>query len=477
MNNLKNMILSVLSICIIVSSSRAQADLPKVDEKAAIAFHDLYDCDQIEEIAFSPDTGKIALEPTQSERGDGLTAEKRSAIIARITEVFKEYYPLPDVAADMTKYIARKRKNGEYDQFTDVAEFTSELTTDMRSISHDYHIKVTPYEKLPEDLLAEIKLGSPDDNYGFRKVERLFGNIGYLELTSFNNPKSAGPTAIAAMNFLGHCDALIIDLRLNGGGDEGMATFLSSYFFDRTTHLNDVYVRKDDKTEQVWTQEWVPGPRMINIPVYILLSHISYSASEGFSYNLQQLGRAVIIGEKTGGGAYAVTFKSYPELSINLKVPYREDINPYSKTNYVKGIVPDIQVPADKALITANIEAARELLETETIKEKRYKLEWILAGYDADLNPAVIDDSTLSEYVGTYKNVQITNGCGTLFLQRNDRFRQEMIPLGNDVFKYRDPEEIKYRIQFVRDNKGIVTGFYDFDGDGDKYPIKMRNSE
>jgi hypothetical protein len=451
MSILRNLILSIVSLAVIVSVSQARADQAKTETTAAEA----------------PD----------SLQGEKLTAEKRTAIIAKIAEVFEEYYPLPDVAKDMTKFITKKRKNGEYDQFTDVAEFTSQLTTDMRSISNDYHIKVTPYEQLPEDLLAEIKLGSPDDNYGFHKVERLFGNIGYLELTTFCNPKSAGPTAIAAMNFLGHCDALIIDLLINGGGDEGMATFLSSYFFDKSTHLTDTFIRKDDKTDQIWTQEWVPGPKMINVPVYILHSRITYSSSECFSYNLQQLGKAVIIGEKTRGGAYGVTFRSFPELSINLKIPYISEINPYSKTDYVNGVIPDIETTRDKAFIVANIEAAKKLLETETAEDKRFKLEWILGQYEADLNPPVIPDSVLSEYVGTYKNIQITNGCGTIFLSRSNRFRQEMVPMGNDLFKYKDPNEIKYRVQFVRGSDGKITGLYDLDGDGDTYPMKMRDGE
>lgn len=407
---------------------------------------------------------------------DSLTAQKRAAIIAKITEVFDEYYPLPDVAGDMTKFINRKRKHGEYDQFTDVAEFTSQLTADLRSKSNDYHVKVTPYEKLPDDLMAEIKLGSPDDNYGFKKVEQLLGNIGYLELTSFNNPRTAAATAIAAMNFLANCDALIIDLRSNGGGDETMATFLSSYFFDKSTHLTDSYIRKDKKTNQLWTQEWVPGPPMVDIPIYILLSSYSYSSSEMFAYDLQQLGKAVIIGEKTRGGAHSVTFKSYPELSINLKVPYTRDLNPYSKTNYIDGVIPDIAASSAKALATANIEAAKKLLETETDKDKKYKLEWVLASYEADLQPIGLDETALSEYAGVYKNVRITLEGGRIYLKRDDGPEQEMAPMGGDQFKYKDPEEIKYRVQFTRDDQGKIDGLYYHDSDGDKYPAKTRET-
>jgi retinol-binding protein 3 len=121
--------------------------------------------------------------------------------------------------------------------------------------------------------LAEIKLGYPENNYGFQKIEILPGNIGYINLTTFNNPKTAGATAIAAMNFVANSDALIIDLRLNGGGDEAMARLISSYFFDKSTHLTDNFIRKDSITEQIWTQEWVTGPKITEAPIYILMSN------------------------------------------------------------------------------------------------------------------------------------------------------------------------------------------------------------
>ncbi len=408
-----------------------------------------------------------------AEIDDLLTAEKRSAIIDKIVEVFDEYYPLPDVAADMIKYIKEKRKADEYDKFTDLVKFTSQLTTDLRSRSNDLHIKVTPYEKLPDDLLAETRLGSPEKNYGFQKVEIMLGNIGYLELISFRNPKSAGPTAIAAMNFVAHCDALIIDLRANGGGDTDMDQFLSSYFFDKSRHLYDRYTRKDDKTEQIWTQTWVPGPRISDVPIYILLSRNTYSAAEGFSYQLQQMGRAVLIGEKTKGGAHGVQYQSYPELSINLKVPYTSSFIPYSKTNYLDGVIPDIAVPAGKALMTANREACKKLLETESNKEKRYRLEWILSGYAADLDPVVLDDEALSEYVGIYGNVEFIFECGKLYEQWQDN-KLELVPMGNDQFKYKEKKEEKFRVQFSRDEKGKVTEFFWHDSEGAKHPVKKR---
>lgn len=406
-----------------------------------------------------------------------LTGRNRLEIIEKTKEIFLDYYPLPEVSLKMIDYIVEKQKRRDYEKFNNISDFTSQLTLDLREISNDDHIRVYPYEKIPDDLSVEMKLGYPENNYGFQKVEILTGNIGYINLTTFNNPKTAGMTAIAAMNFVAHCNALIIDLRLNGGGDEAMAELINSYFFDKRTHLTDTYIRKDSITNQIWTQEWVPGPRIIEAPIYILMSSYSYSSSEVMAYQLQQLNRAKIVGEKTRGGVHGVRYMSFPDLGINMKVPYTQDINPYSKTNYINGIIPDIPCTSEQALVVAQIEVARELLKTETDSLKRYKLKWSIEGNEIELNPIIIDNSKLLEYQGTYKNVKISIECTTLLLQRSDTMKQEMIPMGNDVFKYKDENEEKYRVCFIRNEKGVITGLYDFDSDGDSYPIKEKVNE
>ncbi|MGH9842298.1 MAG: serine hydrolase, partial [Blastocatellia bacterium] len=85
-------------------------------------------------------------------------------------------------------------------------------------------------------------------NYGFEKVERMSGNIGYLDLRGFEPAGAANETATAAMNFLANTDALIFDLRRNGGGSPEMIAFLSSYLFDKRTHLNDMQLAGQLKT-------------------------------------------------------------------------------------------------------------------------------------------------------------------------------------------------------------------------------------
>jgi hypothetical protein len=279
------------------------------------------------------------------------------------------------------------------------------------------------------------------------------------------------------MNFVAHCDALIIDLRLNGGGDEAMAQFLSSYFFDKSTHMTNTYVPKDNITEQRWTQEWVPGPRITDAPIYILMSSFSYSSAEVFAYQLQQIGRAKIIGRKTRGGVHGVKYMSFPDLMINLKVPYITEINPYSDTNYINGVIPDVPTTNEKAFIVANLEAAKKLLTSETNSNKRFTLEWIITGCEIDLNPIILDELKLAEYVGTYKNVEIILEGGRLMLHRKNFITQEMMPMGNDLFKFKDVNRQKYRVQFTRNSKGEIINLYDLDYDGDNYPARERENK
>ena len=143
-------------------------------------------------------------------------------------------------------------------------------------------------------------------NFGFARVERLDGNIGYVDLRGFTPPEIASETAAAAMTFLGGTDAMIFDVRQNGGGSPEMVAFLTSYLFEGTVHLNDFYSRPTNETRQSWTLPYVPGRRFPGKNVYILTSRKTFSGAEEFTYNLRHLGRATVVGETTAGAAHLV---------------------------------------------------------------------------------------------------------------------------------------------------------------------------
>ena len=142
------------------------------------------------------------------------------------------------------------------------------------------------------------------------------GKLGIIKFNGFANlTPQCGGEATAAFDLVAGADALIFDLRENGGGDARMVAFISSYLFDKSTHLNDVMTRRRDASgqlivpDQFWAHEsWtndVPGRNTgKKRPVYVLTSSLTFSAAEEFTYNLKALKRATVVGEKTGGEAH-----------------------------------------------------------------------------------------------------------------------------------------------------------------------------
>jgi hypothetical protein len=225
-------------------------------------------------------------------------------------------------------------------------------------------VEVSP--KPPHALVSfEDITPSIDDirnNYGFRKVEVLPGNIGYIKFDQFHESEEARETAAAALAFVADCEALIFDLRHNGGGTRHMGQFISSYLFDRAIHLGGQYSRPTDETTEWWTLEKIPGKRFSpEVPVYILTSSMTFSAAEAFAYWLKDLKRVTVVGETTGGGAHPVH-----ERVINdrfwMRVPFARAISPVSKTDWEGvGVIPDIKVPASQALEAACQDAAKRI--------------------------------------------------------------------------------------------------------------------
>lgn len=312
-----------------------------------------------------------------------LDAATRSAVIEGALKALNESYVFPEMAKQMDAAIRARAQRGEYDQLKSAAAFADKLTSDLRAVCRDKHLRVVYNgEPLPGgDGPPPGAAGGRDRvrNFGFEKVERLEGNIGYLELRSFTDVARAAEKATAAMNFLAHTDALIIDLRRNGGGRPEMVAYLSSYLFDKPTHLNDIYERPTNRTQQFWTRAEVAGQRYLNKPVYILTSKQTFSGAEEFSYNLKNLKRATLIGEITGGGAHPVNFRRLTD-HFSIAVPFARAINPITKTNWEgTGVAPDVPASAAQALPIAHLAAVKEVLAGTTDARRAEELRMVIA--------------------------------------------------------------------------------------------------
>ncbi|MDE0434580.1 MAG: S41 family peptidase [Bryobacterales bacterium] len=311
----------------------------------------------------------LAIPPGSGDPDFTIDAGLRERVIDKAIKKLDQYYVFPDLAKEMAEAVRARQRRGEYASVTDGDEFAKLLTDHFREVNNDKHLRVMfspvprserPANQVPRTARDEQRRKRLEQsNCGFEKAERLAGNIGYVKFNMFADPTFCRPTAIAAMNFLANVNAVIFDLRENRGGHPAMVALLSSYLFSEPTHLNNLWERKSGETKQYWTLSDIPGKRLTEQSAYVLTSRRTFSAAEEFSYNLQQLDRARIVGETTGGGAHPVSGHRI-EGRFHVMVPYARAINPISKTNWEGvGVKPDVEVPAVEALDKA-IQLARE---------------------------------------------------------------------------------------------------------------------
>ena len=401
-------------------------------------------------------------------------AAQKRAMVDEISSLLNKDYIFPETAKKVEEALRARLTGGDFDKANDAQTFARAVSAVILEVSHDRHTGFAYNPAMAEDLrrlagrseeekrrVRDRQLEeSKRDNFGFRKVEQLPGNIGYLDFRVFASPDLAGPTAIAAMNFLAYCDAVIVDLRRNGGGDPAQIQLISTYFFDEPVHLNDLYLRAADKTENYWTLPYVPGPRPVGADLYILTSSRTFSGAEEFTYNMKNLKRGTVIGETTGGGAHP-TQPMIVQRDYILRVPFARAINPYSKTNWEgTGVTPDIAVPAAKALDTAYRMAVEKLSAKASDPGRKAQYEWILAGLEAQANPARVDEKTLKSYAGVYGERKVSFESGALVYQRTGP-KYRMIPMTRTLFAL---EGLDYfRVEFVvKDGKAVeIIGLYD----------------
>ena len=291
-------------------------------------------------------------------------ATERTRVIEGAIAKLDENYVFPEVAAKMAATVRDNNKRGAYDDIVAGALFAQRLTEDFQGISKDKHLRVNfsgsripdrPMNVAPDSAArAAYRAQMEQVNCGFVKTEVMPNNIGYLKFNFFADADACGHIATREMTKLADVSALIVDMRENGGGSPNMVAYVTSYLFSTRVHLNDLWTRRTNETNEFWTRPELPGRKVRDeVPVYVLTANRTFSGAEEFTYNLKNLKRATIIGETTGGGAHPVSGHRIDDHFI-IGVPFARAINPYSKTNWEgTGVTPDVRVPAAEAMDVA----------------------------------------------------------------------------------------------------------------------------
>jgi hypothetical protein len=336
----------------------------------------------------APDAPLISMPDDGSQAGEQLPSRD---IVIKAVALLRENYVLPELAEQVAISVETRLAAGEYDNLDEIT-LTELLTSHMQEASGDKHLRVRlgggpggpggpdgpdgggKPEREHDDPFGHearrLKMRQMGrlDNFGIHRVERLDGNIGYLDLRRMPVPENAGPAIAAAMELVSGTYALIIDLRFNGGGSpHGVALWCSYLLPEEPTHLNDIFHRDTGETAQFWSLPYLPGGRYLDRPVYMLTSSRTFSGGEDFCYTLQALGRAELIGETTGGGAHPT--RPFPvSAAVHIAIPFARSISPVTGTNWQgTGVIPDTAVPADDAYRVAYTRALSHVAELSDV--------------------------------------------------------------------------------------------------------------
>jgi C-terminal processing protease CtpA/Prc len=291
----------------------------------------------------------------------------------------------------MEQTIRDRAKRGEYDSIVSASAFADRLTQDLRAVSRDLHLRVvysaegvsdqTPDgEPSPEERRKHSEYGRRI-NWGLVRAERLDGNIGYLEIRSFDFEAGQPDSALAAaMNFLGNTDALILDVRRNGGGDPTYVALVCSYLMSPGTLINKFYWRPLNRWDEFRTGKVSGRYYGRTKPVYVLTSGDTFSGAEEFAYDIQTQKRGEVVGDTTGGGAHPGGMRRVGQ-HFGVWVPAGRAVNPITGKNWEgTGVIPDVPVSAEDALRTALLRALDRVLAREKDPEVRERLKTVMEG-------------------------------------------------------------------------------------------------
>lgn len=282
----------------------------------------------------------------------------------------RDYFD-PAVAFRASETLQKRLAEGHYQKIPTLEALAKALTEDLYVVTKDKHLRVSPAVEaisIPATTAAvddtRREVAARRTNFGIQRIEILPGNVGYLQFTAFYRRNEASEAIASAMASLRHADALILDLRENGGGSTETMALLASYFYEaQGLPLFEVFPRPPAKVAKFMTEATPLPDRNERRPTYVLVSRNTWSGGEGLAFNLQDRHRAEVIGETTpGAGNQARTHRLNAQFEVTIpNGSVRSAIRHQSWEGV--GVVPDVPAASSDALRVAHGRALQKLLK------------------------------------------------------------------------------------------------------------------
>ncbi|MDB5018136.1 MAG: Peptidase family [Mucilaginibacter sp.] len=412
-----------------------------------------------------------------------LTPAVKAEIVDSLSSALLKKYIYLDTAVKMSNHIKEQFKSGVYNKINDPDALAQALNGDLNAIYSDLHMRIyydSGFEKslrtksYMESVTRQMQITQEEKqkNYGFSKVEILEGNISYILINQFYDVNEQSASVIrSAFFFLKNTNALIIDLRENGGGDPDMVKYICSYFFEEKTHLNDYYERWNNKITQYNTVQ-IPNSSFTLVPICVLTSRRTYSAAEEFSYDLQSLHRATIVGETTGGAAHWTSSNSISNGFI-ANIPFKRAINPITGKNWEKiGVKPNIKSDSECALSSALLNSYDYLINNSKDSSVIKSAKWFRIIVNSKLHPVKITPAKLKNFIGNYEERLITLKNHQLYFTDVNGYKISLNPVSQTAFTFTNNNR---QIKFHKDRRG-KTYALDFKYENGKIEQHLRKN-
>jgi hypothetical protein len=402
-------------------------------------------------------------------QGQTLTAETKRQTIDDLSALLPSRYAYKEVGQKLQRLLQQNLRAGKYDSYNSPAEFSVAVTNDLRSLNSDRHLALnyspqaeatnTTDPTPPPSTEERAKRASTFNrqmNFGFKNVQFLNGNIGYLKFDYFDAYLDySSPVVDSSMSFLKNCDAVIIDLRDNTGGASQMYGYIAGFFFKERTRSGTSYDRLADATTEEFITPQPKEKQLSDVDLYILTSRVTISAAEALAYNLKYLRKAKVIGETSAGAANPGRVTRLNNL-FTAFIPNRHAANVVTGTNWEgTGVPVDIPCPAEDALRIARIEALKNLRHKATDPAQQKKFSNYITYLEKTNPEQELPEKRLRQYVGEYQGGRtITLKNRKLYYSRVAEVGGQLHPISADLFMLSEGD---VTVTFRRDKQNRIA--------------------